>query len=173
MLQVNTDSISNEETNNPSIINTNATEPNARIKRLSITNEDRRRIVEKSLEGHSTLSISDMLNIKYQSISTISRKYYRIGEVMPTRRGGDRRSKLTDTIKEQVLEYVDQDCTRTLRQIVDYIYKTFTIRVYLSTIDRVLRNFHYTIKNITLVLKLRNSPKTIESRATYATNIDY
>ncbi|TBU19812.1 hypothetical protein CWI38_0196p0010, partial [Hamiltosporidium tvaerminnensis] len=119
--------------------------PTLRKQKVSIN--DRERIIEKTLEGYSI----------------IVRRYLNTGLVFVDKRSGDRRSKLTLEIKENLQAYVDLECTKTL-------YDTFNIDVSTSTIDRALREFHYTLKRVTLVPKRRNTLSTIEHRTNYATS---
>ncbi|KAF7687784.1 hypothetical protein CDIK_3019 [Cucumispora dikerogammari] len=138
------------------------------IKRCAVSNEDRKRIVDKTLEGHSNRSIANMFGLKYQTVNSIVRKYLRTGDILVVKRGGDRRSKITEEIKMQILQYVDDQCTRTLQEIATWVFEKFQKQVSISTIDRILRGFHYTVKQITLVPERRNTLTTIETRAVYA-----
>jgi transposase len=85
-----------------------------------------------------------MYQIKYQTVNSIVKCYLRTGLVFVNKRGGDRRSKLTLEVKERLLTYVDSECTKTLREIVNWVKNTLDIDVSTSTIDRALREFHYT-----------------------------
>ncbi|TBT97720.1 hypothetical protein CWI39_2789p0010 [Hamiltosporidium magnivora] len=86
------------------------------------------------------------------------------------KRGGDGRSKLTLKIKENLQTYVDLECTKTLYELAEWVKCTFNVDVSTSTIDRALREFHYTLKRVTLVPERRNTLSTIEIRTNYATS---
>ncbi|TBU11439.1 hypothetical protein CWI38_1205p0010, partial [Hamiltosporidium tvaerminnensis] len=75
-----------------------------------------------------------------KDISSIVPRYFKTGLVFVEKRGGDRCSKLTLEIKESLQTYVDLK-----------VQSTFNIDVSTSTIDRVLREFHYTLKRVTLL----------------------
>ncbi|TBU19960.1 DDE-like endonuclease [Hamiltosporidium tvaerminnensis] len=54
--------------------------------------------------------------------------------------------------------------------MAEWVKCTFNIDVSTSTIDRALREFHYTLKRVTLVTERRNTLSTIELRTNYATS---
>lgn len=138
------------------------------LRRQVVSNEDRERIIAKTLEGHSVSAIASMYRINYQTVNSIVKRYLKTGLIFVEKRGGDRRSKLTAEVKEGLLTYVDLECTRTLHEMVEWVKSTFNVDVSTSTIDRALREFHYTLKRVTLVPERRNSPSTIELRTSYA-----
>ncbi|TBU10108.1 DDE-like endonuclease, partial [Hamiltosporidium tvaerminnensis] len=86
------------------------------------------------------------------------------------KRGGDGRSKLTLEIKESLQTYVDLKYTKTLYELAEWVKCTFNVDVSTSTIDRALKEFHYTLKRVKLVPERRNTLSTIELRTNYATS---
>ena len=130
-------------------------------KRQVVSNDDRERIVAKTLEGHSVPAISSMYQINYQNVNSIIKQYLKTGLIFDGKRGEDRRLKLTLEVKENLLAYVDLECIKTLHKMAEWIKSTFNIEVLTSTVDRVLREFHYTLKRVTLVPELRNSVSTV------------
>ncbi|TBU11583.1 DDE-like endonuclease [Hamiltosporidium tvaerminnensis] len=115
--------------------------PTLRKQKVSIN--DRERIIENTLEGYSMSAIASMYRINYQTVNSIVRRHSKTGLVFVEKRGGDRRSKLTLEIKESLQTYVDLD-----------------VDVLTSTIDRALREFHYTLKRVTLVPEPKNQLST-------------
>jgi hypothetical protein len=87
---------------------------------------------------------------------------------MANKKGGDRRSKFTPEIKEIIIKYVDDECTQILANIAEWVYKNYGVEVSISTIDRALGQFHYTLKRVTLVPERMNCLTTIELRGPYA-----
>ncbi|ORD98995.1 hypothetical protein A0H76_1579 [Hepatospora eriocheir] len=69
----------------------------------TVSNDDRQRIVTKSLEGHSVRVIVDMLVMPFQTINSIVKHYNTSGKVLLQSRGGERCSKLNLDIKEPIL----------------------------------------------------------------------
>lgn len=159
----------NFNNNNNNECNTNNTEiqiPN--IKKAKISDDDRERIINKALEGYSTKSISDMFQIKYQTVNSIVKKYLKTGQVLKNKRGGDHRSKLTSEIKERLIAKIDNECTLTLKELVRWLDETQNIQVSSSTVDRAIKDFHYTLKEITKIPERRNTISTIDCRESYA-----
>ena len=60
--------------------------------RRKITAEDKRRIIEKSLDGISVKDISSMLSLKYSTVWRIVDQFNKTGDANE-KRGGDTRSK--------------------------------------------------------------------------------
>ncbi|TBU13304.1 hypothetical protein CWI38_0473p0030 [Hamiltosporidium tvaerminnensis] len=131
---------------------------------------DRERIIEKTLEGPSIFAIASMYLINYQTVNSIVRRYLNTGLVFVDKRSGDRRSKLTLEIKENLQAYVDLECTKTLYELAEWVKCTFNVDVSTSTIDRALREFHYTLKRRKSVPERRNSLSTLELGTNYATS---
>ena len=67
--------------------------------------------------------------------------------------GGDNKSKLLAEVKKSLLQLVDTDCTKTLKELEEWVQNEHMIEVSLSTIDRELRKYHYTLKNLKVVLE--------------------
>ena len=82
--------------------------------------------------------------------------------------GGNRGPKLSPTHKEIICSWVDKNCILTLNQIKQRISETFEMDISISTIDRCLKNFHFTLKRLTLLPVARNCEKTIQIRKEYA-----
>ncbi|TBU10591.1 DDE-like endonuclease, partial [Hamiltosporidium tvaerminnensis] len=136
-----------------------STIPTLRKQMVSIN--DRECIIEKTLEGYSMSAISSNYRINYQTAKSIVRRYLKTGLEFVEKRGGDRRSKLTLEIKESLQTYGNFE---------QWVKCTFYVDVSTSTIDRALREFHYTLKRVTLVPERRNTLSTIELRTNYATS---
>ncbi|KAF0985388.1 hypothetical protein HZS_6985 [Henneguya salminicola] len=71
--------------------------------RRSVSNDDRERIITKLIAGCSVKMISSMYNLKYQTVNTVVKRYLESGKIIASKRGGDRRSKLSLEIKESLL----------------------------------------------------------------------
>lgn len=138
------------------------------IRRQRVSDEDRKRIVEKRLDGKSVFDIHTMLDIKYQTVNTIVKRFEKTGLVLPSKRGGDRRSKLPLDIKTLLLRRVDEECTLTLPNLKSWLAKEHNVDVSTSTIGRTLKQFHYTLKRVTHVPERRYCPEAVETRKAYA-----
>lgn len=143
---------------------------NLGVLNISVDNTERERIISKSLEGFSVRDIASFFGKNYQTVNSIIKKYLRTGNINKEKRGGDRRSKLSSEIKEQLIAHVDLECTLTLDNLSDWVLNRFGLLVSKSTIDRALKDFHYTLKRVTIVPERRNCETTVEERAVYAAN---
>ncbi|KAF7684824.1 hypothetical protein CDIK_4427, partial [Cucumispora dikerogammari] len=101
-------------------------------------------------------------------VNSIVKNYLKTGQVLPKRRGGDTRTLLPQHVRNALREYIDVDCTRTLREMIDWIKETFDIIVLTTTVNRALSGFHFTLKRVTNVSERRNISVTIELRTRYA-----
>lgn len=86
---------------------------------------------------------------------------------MANSRGGDRRSILNEEKKEQIKNWVDNDPTITLKSLEKKIREKYGLIVYDNTIDRCLKNYHYSLKQLTVIPDTRNSVNTISKREEY------
>ena len=95
--------------------------------RRKITAEDKRRIIEKSLDGISFKDISSMLSLKYLTVWRIVDQFNKKGDANEKKRGSDTRSKLTLDQKNEVLSWVDENCLFRLKDIVNLVQEKFNI----------------------------------------------
>jgi transposase len=115
---------------------------NPGIKNASVADDERERIINKLLDGCSVRDIASVFGKKYQTVNSIIKKYLKSGEIFKKKRGGDRRSKMSLEVKEQLLVQVDQGCTLTLLDLSNWVFSTFGFHESKSTIDRTLKQFH-------------------------------
>lgn len=105
-------------------------------------------------------------------MASIVSNYNTKGQINAIKRGGDHSSKLSIEQKILIKSWVDEDATITLKELSNKLNISCGLNVSTSTINRCLNNFHYTLKNLTLVPVRRNTPSTIEHRFTYAQNFN-
>ncbi|KII70225.1 hypothetical protein RF11_08287 [Thelohanellus kitauei] len=136
-------------------------------KNTKISNENREKIVAKSLEGCTIPEIVKSFKLNYQTVNSILRQYSKTGKIFKSERGGDRHSKLTVQAKEKLFTYVDRESNLTLKQISCWVEKELGIRISASTIGRLMCRFQWDLKQITSTLKIKNCEKTIKAREDY------
>ena len=98
----------------------------------------------------------------------ILKRYANTGNTQAARKGGDQKLKLSETQKSVITQWVDDDCLLTLNQLRAKVADMYNIQVSNSCIDRVLRNFHYTIKKVDTIPNARNRSSKIEQRFKYS-----
>jgi hypothetical protein len=77
---------------------------------------------------------------------------------------------LSDLQKEQICDWVDEDCTLTLEQLKRKCLDEYNISLSISTVERELKAFHYTIKRVHRIPNHRNDQSVIQQRFNYAIN---
>ena len=119
-----------------------------RPRRMSITDDLRRRIVDAHLGNMDYRLIANAFGIPRTTVEGILRTYRLENRVTSKKRGRAPREKLSQEDKEVVKQWVDDDCSLTLRVIKEGLRAERGVRVSESTISRCLKAFHYTVKRI-------------------------
>lgn len=83
-------------------------------------------------------------------------------------RGGRRVQKLEVSHKEAILDWIDADCTQTLPRLAERVFEAFAIRVCTKTVSRIFKEFHYSVKRISLIPERRNYEDSIAKRFEHA-----
>ena len=116
------------------------------IKRMTVDSAIRERIIDLYNTGHNPGYISNLMNKKRTTVSSIIRKFISTGEIFASSRGGDRRSKLNQEHKNTIRSWIDKDCLMTLKEISERFIATYNFSISMSSINRCPKNFHYTLK---------------------------
>ena len=95
-------------------------------------------------------------------------KFNRTGDVSAKKRSVDTCSKLSQEQKNKVLSWVNNNCLLKSKDLAVKVKEKFNILTSKSAIDRILHEFHYTIKSTVLVPERRNDARTIDIREQYA-----
>jgi hypothetical protein len=95
---------------------------------------------------------------------------YRRTQNTTKKSAGHRQQKLSDAQKEQICDWVDEDCSLTLQQLKTKCLTQWPNinQISLFTVNRAVQNFHYSVERISLVPEKRNTPDTIQARFDYA-----
>ena len=134
----------------------------------NVTEREQERIASKVDAGWSIKDIATALDLNYPAVYRIVRIYCQTGKTQNGKRGGDRRSKLNDQMKQTILDWVDENCLLTLKELCLKIYERYNVQISKSTVDRCLKEFHYTVKSTAVVPVRRNVDSTLDGRALYA-----
>lgn len=139
-----------------------------RRQNTKISNEVRTLIIRAMNDGSSAVQIGRHFNVLPDTVRKIYRAYKITNEVNK-RSVGHRPKKFTQEEQEEICNLIDEDCTMTLKQIkTKLLEQNPQLEVSLSTIDRAIKEFHYSVKRISFVPERRNTPDTIQSRFDYA-----
>jgi transposase len=135
--------------------------------RKTTSDIDRHRIIDNYLEGISVTEISRILAIKRTTVIGVIKRFLNNGIVEAHSRG-KRPSKLTEEQKRTIISWIDSDFTVSLKRLVQKIDNVFGVSISKSTIARIIKTFHYSLKRLNLIPERRNDPRTISLRCEYA-----
>lgn len=135
----------------------------------TISNEIREIIINKLNSGLSIKTVAEMYGQKPNTITKLYKKYEKTG-MTKKQNCGHRNKILSDIHIENICDWLQIDCTLTLKQLQTKILTNFPeiTKISLTTIDRALKEFHFSFKRITFVPEARNTPETIQKRFDYA-----
>lgn len=139
-----------------------------RPRKKRLTDDERQKIISKFTRGLSKKVIATEMLIPVSTVGSVINLFVKEGRFIAKKRGGDRRTKLSEEQKNVVREIVDNDPTITLKSIVEKLRTENNICVDDNTVDRCLKQFHYTLKNLVVIPERRNSDLTIQKRFEYA-----
>ena len=128
----------------------------------------RREICSLYDEGNNISYIGQTTGVKRTTVHMILKQYANTGDNQAVQKGGDQKSKLSETQKSVITQWVDGDCLLRLNQLKAKVADVYNIQVSNSCIGRVLRNFHYTIKKVNMIPDARNRSSTIEQHFEYS-----
>ncbi len=115
--------------------------PTPRQKRR-ISPELKRLIVRNCQDEDMPISeCARVLGLDRSTVIKLLKSYRDRGTIEGPRCGG-KDQKLTDLEKEQICDLLDDDCSRSLADLVEYCQREFGKTVSTSTISRVLKDFH-------------------------------
>ena len=129
------------------------------------------RIANKIDLNWSITEISKALDISHQTISNIAERYLETGSMLPKKRGGDKKSLLTSEEKGVICSWVGECCTLTLKELKLKVEENFQKMVSISTINTCLKEFHFSLKMVSLVPDGRNRQSTRDQREAYAKEV--
>ena len=125
-----------------------STQPRSRRK---VSDDEKKLIIRHMENGLSGKVVADMLLLNSKTVYDIHRRYKQTGVVSKPRTGG-RKQRLNDVQKRVICEWVNDDCVITLEELKRKALTQWPelTTISISTIDRVLKQFHYTFnKSVT------------------------
>lgn len=141
---------------------------NSKKKYKTTSNEDRKRIIEAYLDNKSGVTISNIMNISINTVYKIIREYKLYNKILAKPKGGNNPKKLnTDQIND-IQDWIDAECTLSLKQLNSRLFEKYSIKIHNSTINNYINSFNYSLKRISIVPERRNSLDVIELRKKYA-----
>lgn len=140
------------------------------MKRKNIynTNENRKRVVDAYNAGRSASQIAEFMNMKRTTVHMIIKKYKETGEVNCSKCGGNKATILNLQQRNAIMEWINEDCSITLKSMADKCLSEFGIKVSLPTLHNYIKGFKYSLKRIHVLPERRNDDKAIQARKKYA-----
>ncbi|KAF7702728.1 hypothetical protein CDIK_0427 [Cucumispora dikerogammari] len=119
-------------------------------------------VVFKYNQDLSTSQISREVNIPRTTVNGIIKLFIDKCRILPKNRGGNRRPKLSEENKFYLKNQVDVNPVLTLKSVVEKLSYYIQVSVDDNTVDRCLKDFHFTVKQIVTVPLRRNTAEIIE-----------
>lgn len=95
--------------------------------------------------------ISEKLRIPYSTVCRLFRAFVNNNYVLPPRKvGPPRATKLSNAEKQMIKTWVDEDCTRTLRELAAAFRLQTGVRISHETVRRLIDTWKYSIKRVTI-----------------------
>ena len=142
--------------------------PNIRGKYQIIQQNDKNRIIQHYYDGKSTPMIADIMMINRNTVDSIIESHQSSANVANQTKVESRSHILTEEEKGAVKSWVDDDCSRSLSSLANECQNQFDKKVSVSTIQRVLEKFAFTMKRVHSQPVKRNTSSTIGDRFKYA-----
>lgn len=139
-----------------------------------VTNDIRMIICKKYDAGKPISIIQTDLDLPYQTIVSIVKKYKRTGIYETEMSKSGRKRKMCNADEEFIKEKISEDCTRTLQDLKGKLATDRSVNISVSTLHKRIQEFEYSFKRISLVPEARNNVKVVSNRFDYARKIvDY
>lgn len=138
------------------------------VHKKQLSNEIRTSIVRKYNSGKSITTISEELEINYQTVSSIVRLFNSTGRILAVKKRNIVRKKLTIIETDYIKELIENDASITLDAIKQKLETEKNVFVSRSTIDREIKDFNFSFKKVQLIPESRNTVENLEKRFVYA-----
>ena len=96
--------------------------------------------------------------------------YCTTGRIQRKKCGGNRSEVLNEEIKTSIKNWVDENCTISLKSLTEKVTVKYGLTVCENTINRALEGFYYSIKQTSLIPTRRNNDAALSARRDYALN---
>lgn len=116
----------------------------------------------------SIRSAARVFGIKYSTAHAIVQRFKTTGDQEMAKRGGTRKTKMTNIATQAVLDWIDNRPDMTLHAISAKILEDFEISVSKKTVAMILNKAGFTFKLSRAIPESRNCPASIEARRVYA-----
>ncbi|KAF0992161.1 hypothetical protein HZS_1694 [Henneguya salminicola] len=131
-----------------------------------LNNDTRARIIESYNRGNSCQKIAEIFDHNRTTVHNVVTRYLLTDELKIKLRVTCAQKKLTPAQEMEIKDWVDENCTISLKTISNKCMQEFGVRICKSTAANILTDFSYTLKRIHIVPERRNTPETIDCHPT-------
>ena len=117
--------------------------------------------------GAKLSEVAKQYDLNLKTLSTMYKKYKESGQTQAKQRG-HRQQTLTSDMKDQLCDWVDEDVGIKLKDLAVKLMEKYGKSASTATISKALKEFHYSIKRVSLVPERRNTQDVIEKRCEFA-----
>jgi transposase len=141
----------------------------SRPNKYSLISDERRSLIIHAIDqlGMSVTAASIQFGVPTSTISNIKKAFYASGQMTKTTNRGVPPKVLSDQEACTIRDWLDNNCLLSLKAIQGGCERQFNKKPSLSTLSRIIRAFHYTIKRTSPQPERRNTDETIQARALY------
>ncbi|KAF7684878.1 hypothetical protein CDIK_4373 [Cucumispora dikerogammari] len=136
-----------------------------------LSNDERKRIIDAFNLGTTQTEIARIFGLKKTRVHKIISIYLKEGRTNKKASGGLRRRTLNTEHKKALKNYMNIDCSISLREMKSKLKAQFDIDVSIKTIDRTILDFNWSYKSVSLIPARRNDEDVIQRRLSYANEV--
>lgn len=133
-----------------------------------ISNEVRRIIINSHINGMPISIIATNHQLPESTIRSMVRKYLTTSQIEKSTNRHVRERILNDEEVQRLMSWIQEDCTISLRSLVERCLSEFNKVISKSTIENYISGFQFSLKAISLSPERRNTPENIETRYRFA-----
>ncbi|KAF0989081.1 hypothetical protein HZS_709 [Henneguya salminicola] len=116
-----------------------------------LNNDTRARILQAYNRGNSCQNISELFDHNRTTLPNVVKRYRLTGELENKRRVIRTQKKLKTAQEREMKDWVDENCTISLKTISNNCVQEFGVRIFKSTTENILTGYSYTLKQIHIV----------------------
>ena len=141
---------------------------NGRRRYRSYSLEDRQKFIADMNRGRDLKEAAASFNITRRTAHRIWTEWCLTGEINVQVRGGYRKKKLENHMIRKIQDWVDKDCSITLKRLQSKIARKYDVNVCESTISNYIGSFRYSFKRVLVRPSAADTEELWEQRREFA-----
>lgn len=143
------------------------------LRNMPTSLEDKQRILDAAARGQQWQLVAVTLDVPYKTawrwVDNATRTDNWVAAL--SRRGGFRYERVTEPMKELLVQRLENNCHLTLREMADVLQYEFDVQVCEQTVKRAINGVGYTIKMIHQQSELMNTEANKQQRYEYVVQL--